>query len=380
MSDPLDIVSSSVLHDDGHGNIHHNSKAIPKRKASAIFTSRLPFWGNGHQGTKRASTTGETHESSDEEMIQDEDLADDNKSVVSSNRRSLRLFQRVSRRFDSAASQNESNDNRTGHAAQLHLVHQQIQQHQNHQDHFFLPPVLCECILYIKANGLQMPGIFRIPGENNRVKALIAAYEKGQEGILENCPDLTVHDVATLLKSSIRNMPEPLVPFPVYKKFLRAIRRFEEGANNKSMIPSFFTRHRRSDTGNSSVASIESTDDSTSPSQQALADEILAARRARVVCDVALTLPPRQCQCLSMVLNLLYIISELSNVNKMTTQALAVVFAPTLMHTPDNVPPETVLRDMPIAIAATKILIENAEALPHPDPILMQRISSACVA
>ncbi|GBG33435.1 Rho GTPase activating protein, putative [Hondaea fermentalgiana] len=389
MSDPLDIVRGST----GVGaDVRRESGNMPKRKASAIFGHRLHFWGATSTDPKRANTG--LDESSDDDMLQDEDLADNNTQVVANkpnkrwSLRATRLPSLADAVHGSRSCDNLSGIDPTDDAANVSI---------------FMPPVICECVLYLKAHGLQTQGIFRIPGENSRVKALAEAYARGQKGLLEENPSVSVHDVATLLKTSIRNLPEPLVPFHVYKKFLRAMRKFEDGgfkpsghsafgasangpghANNlATKRTSFFARHLRSDTGSSitSVGGLSNvTTEGSFASSQTLVDDPQVARRARVICEVALTLPLRQCQCLSMVLNLLYIVSELAAENKMTTQALAVVFAPTLMHTPDNVPPETVLRDMPIAIAATKVLIENAEALPHPDPYLMNRISSAMVA
>mmetsp|Transcript_31996 Transcript_31996/g.51007 ORF Transcript_31996/g.51007 Transcript_31996/m.51007 type:complete len:265 (+) Transcript_31996:1152-1946(+) len=215
----------------------------------------------------------------------------------------------------------------------------------------FLPRALIESITYIKANGLQTIGIFRVPGDAQKVDMLQAAYDNGQVNVLHK-HDCSVHDVATLLKKSIRNMEEPLLPFAAYKKFLKVARKYERPTKTP------FLRHKRSE------SNINATDRCES-SEKDPASVYMASKRARQVCDITLTLPPPQCRTLSMILNLLYMISLLSEDNRMTAQALAVVFAPTLMQTPDNISPQTVLREMPIAIAATKILIENASALPQ---------------
>eukprot|EP00511_Aplanochytrium_stocchinoi_P013021 CAMPEP_0204888058 /NCGR_PEP_ID=MMETSP1349-20130617/19258_1 /ASSEMBLY_ACC=CAM_ASM_000710 /TAXON_ID=215587 /ORGANISM="Aplanochytrium stocchinoi, Strain GSBS06" /LENGTH=95 /DNA_ID=CAMNT_0052051203 /DNA_START=1 /DNA_END=285 /DNA_ORIENTATION=+ len=57
---------------------------------------------------------------------------------------------------------------------------------------------------------------------------------------------------------------------------------------------------------------------------------------ARAVLEVALTLPKAQCACLGMLLQFLREVAEKSDKNKMSIQALAVIFAPSLMKTPDN--------------------------------------------
>jgi len=207
-----------------------------------------------------------------------------------------------------------------------------------------LPSVLCDCILYLKEFGLTTTGLFRVPGEASKVKFLQEAYHTNKTGVLQT-GEYSVHDVAGLLKLSIRQLEIPLVPFHVYKKILREFRKVGEQG--------WFHR-RRGSTG--------------SPGAENLANS---------VCEVALkNLSDEQIRGLSMILNLLFVVSSLSAVNKMTTQALAIVFAPTLMSVPDDVAPQVVLRDMPIAIAATKILIENASALPTPDMLEILENSS----
>jgi hypothetical protein len=61
-------------------------------------------------------------------------------------------------------------------------------------------------------------GIFRIPGNGTKVKTYKNAFERGDEPELHICRD--VHLVATLLKSYLNELPEPLLTYKLYPKFI----------------------------------------------------------------------------------------------------------------------------------------------------------------
>ncbi|AQZ12443.1 SAC7 (YDR389W) and BAG7 (YOR134W) [Zygosaccharomyces parabailii] len=89
-----------------------------------------------------------------------------------------------------------------------------------------IPIVVAKCGAYLKAHGLEAPGIFRIAGNGKRVKEL--------QNIFSNPPDYgskfalwdgyTVHDVASLLRRFLNNLEEPLIPLDLYEDFRSPLR------------------------------------------------------------------------------------------------------------------------------------------------------------
>ncbi|TRY58579.1 hypothetical protein DNTS_030043 [Danionella cerebrum] len=104
-----------------------------------------------------------------------------------------------------------------------------------------LAPLLVEqCVDFIRDQGLDEEGLFRMPGQANLVKELQEAFDCGEKPqfdryhhkgleppIRMQCSDkqhyqnsTDVHTVASLLKLYLRELPEPVVPFCKYEDFL----------------------------------------------------------------------------------------------------------------------------------------------------------------
>ncbi|XP_061088914.1 rho GTPase-activating protein 22 isoform X2 [Conger conger] len=82
-----------------------------------------------------------------------------------------------------------------------------------------LAPLLVEqCVDFIREQGLNEEGLFRMPGQANLVKELQDAFDCGDKPIFDSNTD--VHTVASLLKLYLRELPEPVVPFAKYQDFL----------------------------------------------------------------------------------------------------------------------------------------------------------------
>ncbi|KAJ8361379.1 hypothetical protein SKAU_G00179040 [Synaphobranchus kaupii] len=82
-----------------------------------------------------------------------------------------------------------------------------------------LAPLLVEqCVDFIREQGLDEEGLFRMPGQANLVKELQDAFDCGDKPLLNSNTD--VHTVASLLKLYLRELPEPVVPFCKYQDFL----------------------------------------------------------------------------------------------------------------------------------------------------------------
>ncbi|XP_007445486.2 rho GTPase-activating protein 25-like, partial [Python bivittatus] len=80
-------------------------------------------------------------------------------------------------------------------------------------------PILVEkCAEFIRKNGLNEEGIFRLPGQDNLVKKLRDAFDAGERPSFDQ--DTDVHTVASLFKLYLRELPQPVIPWTQYEDFL----------------------------------------------------------------------------------------------------------------------------------------------------------------
>ncbi|CAG0887320.1 unnamed protein product [Darwinula stevensoni] len=81
-----------------------------------------------------------------------------------------------------------------------------------------VPLLVSVCLKHLEANGLHTLGIFRVSSSRKRVRQLREDFDGGAEVALDEtqCP----HDVATLLKEFLRDLPEPLLTKDLYKPFI----------------------------------------------------------------------------------------------------------------------------------------------------------------
>ncbi|XP_070621378.1 rho GTPase-activating protein 25 [Erythrolamprus reginae] len=80
-------------------------------------------------------------------------------------------------------------------------------------------PILVEkCAEFIRKNGLDEEGVFRLPGQDNLVKKLRDAFDAGERPSFDQETD--VHTVASLFKLYLRELPEPVIPWSQYEEFL----------------------------------------------------------------------------------------------------------------------------------------------------------------
>ncbi|KAF5286413.1 hypothetical protein FQR65_LT12593 [Abscondita terminalis] len=91
-----------------------------------------------------------------------------------------------------------------------------------HEDEPSVPNILTECVRHLEANGLNTVGIFRVSPSKKRVRQLREDFDCGKEAALGNdqCP----HDVATLMKEFLRDLPDPLLCRDLYHAFVKTQR------------------------------------------------------------------------------------------------------------------------------------------------------------
>ncbi|XP_028167492.1 rho GTPase-activating protein 21-like, partial [Ostrinia furnacalis] len=81
-----------------------------------------------------------------------------------------------------------------------------------------VPALISACLAHLRRVGLHTQGLFRVSASKKRVRQLREDWERGQEAALDTavCP----HDVATLLKEFLRDLPDPLLCRDLYSAFL----------------------------------------------------------------------------------------------------------------------------------------------------------------
>uniref|UniRef100_A0A1B0C0Q9 Rho-GAP domain-containing protein n=1 Tax=Glossina palpalis gambiensis TaxID=67801 RepID=A0A1B0C0Q9_9MUSC len=81
-----------------------------------------------------------------------------------------------------------------------------------------VPKFMISCLNYLERNGLHSVGLFRVSASKKRVKQMRDEFEKtGKKRFDDNT---SPHDVATLLKEFLRDLPEPLLSNKLYTALL----------------------------------------------------------------------------------------------------------------------------------------------------------------
>eukprot|EP00128_Syssomonas_multiformis_P016083 Colp12_sorted_trinity150504_noHs@13398 len=88
-----------------------------------------------------------------------------------------------------------------------------------------IPLVVERCIEYVTVKGMETEGIFRLSGAASQINKFKETFDKGEDAKLSDCTD--PHVVAGLLKLYLRELPEPLLTYPLYDAFVAA-QRIEE--------------------------------------------------------------------------------------------------------------------------------------------------------
>lgn len=183
------------------------------------------------------------------------------------------------------------------------------------------PPFVCDCIAFIRADGLNTEGLFRVSGSQDAVDQLKGRYDLGEKGVLTSIDDLTVFDACTALKQWLRELQDPLIPSDQYAPLMELMR---EDLNLEKK------------------------------ETQASALELIA------------TLPVENRHVLAMISRLLLDITEHKEENKMNEMNLATCLAPSLLRAPEGSEAALVIGDIQPAIAACRTFIRTAMKMEAP--------------
>lgn len=89
-----------------------------------------------------------------------------------------------------------------------------------------IPIVVAKCGVYLKKNGLNVEGIFRVGGSSKRIKELQMIFNTPPDfGKKLNWDGYTVHDTASVLRRYLNALPEPLIPLHFYEIFREPLRK-----------------------------------------------------------------------------------------------------------------------------------------------------------
>nr|XP_022318826.1 rho GTPase-activating protein 24-like isoform X2 [Crassostrea virginica] len=89
-----------------------------------------------------------------------------------------------------------------------------------------LPYLMEECVNFLTNNGLDVEGIFRLPGRNLLIKELKERFDSAERVVFDS-EEVDVHTVASLLKLYLRELPQSVIPADYYQKFMNIALRFQ---------------------------------------------------------------------------------------------------------------------------------------------------------
>ncbi|XP_072484009.1 unconventional myosin-IXa isoform X3 [Notamacropus eugenii] len=84
-----------------------------------------------------------------------------------------------------------------------------------------VPLVVEKLINYIEMHGLYTEGIYRKSGSTNKIKELRQGLDTEIDSV--NLDDYNIHVIASVFKQWLRELPNPLMTFELYEEFLRAM-------------------------------------------------------------------------------------------------------------------------------------------------------------
>jgi hypothetical protein len=76
-----------------------------------------------------------------------------------------------------------------------------------------VPLIVDICTRIVEARGLEMTGVYRVPGNTAAVNLMQEELKKGYDNMnVDHDKWADVHVISSLLKSFFRNLPLPLIP------------------------------------------------------------------------------------------------------------------------------------------------------------------------
>jgi len=176
-----------------------------------------------------------------------------------------------------------------------------------------VPYIVEKCAKFIQQHGVEQPGIFRVAGSNAEIQALKVAFDVGAEAAdAIDFASKNIFSICDVLKLYFRCLPEPMLGYNLYRPIVDLMR-------DESMA--------------------------------------LPVRVKQIKELILMWTPPFAVRVLRFLLEFLGAIAQHSEMNKMTTSNLAIVFGPTLLWSEHNTLESAM--DTPYVNSAVQIVIEN---------------------
>lgn len=170
-----------------------------------------------------------------------------------------------------------------------------------------VPMVVEKLINYIEMHGLYTEGIYRKSGSTNKIKELKQGLDTDVESM--NLDDYNIHVIASVFKQWLRDLPNPLMTFELYEEFIRAM-----GLQDKKEM-------------------------------------------IRGVYSVIDQLSRTHLNTLERLIFHLVRIALQEDTNRMSANALAIVFAPCILRCPDTIDPLQSVQDISKTTACVEVII-----------------------
>ncbi|XP_042346929.1 unconventional myosin-IXAa isoform X2 [Plectropomus leopardus] len=170
-----------------------------------------------------------------------------------------------------------------------------------------VPLVVEKLINYIEMHGLYTEGIYRKSGSTNKIKELKQGLDTDVESM--NLDDYNIHVIASVFKQWLRDLPNPLLTFELYEEFIRAM-----GLQDKK-------------------------------------------ETIRGVYSVIDQLSRTHLNTLERLIFHLVRIALQEETNRMSANALAIVFAPCILRCPDTIDPLQSVQDIGKTTACVELII-----------------------
>jgi hypothetical protein len=186
-------------------------------------------------------------------------------------------------------------------------------------------PYFCyQCIEWIRQYGMKEVGIFRVGGNKEMIENIRARFETINEDTVTNInelilePTLEPHDVANVIKLYLRLLPEPLIPYQQYSRWI-------------------------------AVGNLKQSD------SNAIAAALPTLRSLLSV------LPNDSYGLLEYLVRFLVVVSSHNNENKMTAENLSIVFTPNILHAKEE--NEKTMMETVTAISLLTTLIVHCDSI-----------------
>ncbi|XP_036441862.1 unconventional myosin-IXAa isoform X2 [Colossoma macropomum] len=170
-----------------------------------------------------------------------------------------------------------------------------------------VPLVVEKLINYIEMHGLYTEGIYRKSGSTSKVKELKQALDTDVNSV--NLDEFNIHVIASVFKQWLRDLPNPLMTFELYEEFLRVM-----GLPDKKEV-------------------------------------------VRGVYSVVDQLSRTHLYTLERLIFHLVRIALQEETNRMSANALAIVFAPCVLRCPDTIDPLQSVQDIGKTTACIELII-----------------------